>query len=1561
MNIFGSHKKNPLLYATFASKQGSTNYNIDLVHMRKFLLLLISVITFQFAGVQKASATHMMGADITYTCVKDYVFKVQIKVYRDCRGIPLGGIGGTIRCVKSNAAINFSPTKSTIRDITPVCASASKRCNPPNSGFGQEGIEEHTYEITIDFNKAPYSNFKNCCEIRIETGQCCRNGAISTGAANQNFFTYATIDICKAKCNSSPNLTTEPIAYLCCDQPFFFNNGASDFEGDSISYSFADPLRGWNQSIGYNSGYAKDIPFDVYFPPRRKHPYNNPNADPPEGIYLDEESGDLIFTPTDCNEVTVLVLEMKEWRKDSTGKWQIISVTRRDVQMVVRQCPGNNPPQIKGSNNHSVCAGSQICFKISSDDKAYVPPPPLPKGKDDTVTLTWNRGIPGATFKIVDPTARLQEAEFCWTPKREDARSLPYQFTVTARDDACPLNAVTVRAFRVRVKQLAEATRDIDTLVCGEYSVNAIPIDGFEGTPDYTWTLRDSNSKVILNPKTARFTSNNFYRSTLKQDTIKFGKGGKYIIQLDLNNLGVNCPSVYLDTLVVPPQLEVDLALGPDTFVCAGAVLRLQPRLANGIQPFKYKWYRPVVHEDGDTLSYLDVAPFTKDTSYFLEVTDDNGCKEGDSIRVFLKENPVITLPPDKQICDYDDYLVIPNLDTAYWLDPDDSTFLRQGDTLQKEWTFNGAWFADTDTILTEFEGQYVLTVTDSLGCTDIDTFNLLVNDPIIPDAGPDQTLCWDDLMVLVGNGLDTVGPGRTGTYNWSDISTSPPLKVFKGSEDTLSFKIRTTTTFEMEIAQAEDTLTCYGYDTVTVNVNALPVLTMPANQKVCCDAGLITLQVSARAEPDGGVWSCREDPSLVTGNQFYTDGACNPTATSNYTLIYTYTSPSTGCVNKDSIRMTVAPLPRVELEPYIFACQDAVEVDLDDYVIRPINQSLGKAEWKCLDCGTYSTNDLIYNAGSSFLPDFKLRVGENVYTLVNPDADTLMLEYTFQNGDGCFNKDTIAVYIVKVPKITFNGPNPVCENYGLLPMNQQTGVFPSGGSWTCVDTGGIYSPCTNLVWGTKDTLNVIYGNSKPGLYYLRYNLGGACPVWRDTTMRIHPLPVVKVNPSTYVDGGLSIRTDRQICETDGNVNLNATPPGGIWSSDPVAAGMISGTRFITDNAPRNQVINLVYSYTNPSTGCQNADSTDITVQPMPTVEILTPEIDTCREPNLTVEYLADYANTSGITWFVTPATNVSIADNRANPTNVTFNASNDSTNQFIVIAQTDAGDACPATSAVKLIRIHPIPDAEIVPDVEDGCQPLPVNFDILVNNKVNSTNSTYNWDFGDGNTGTGLPTTHTFNTPGTNDVSVQMISEYGCDTILNFPIDVYPLPTAAFTPTPRSTTAALPKFSFNNESNVNPILGSTIVLNEWDFGDPLTNDDTSTRRNAGWFYGADTATYQVTLKVTTNYGCTDSTFDFVQVGPDILVYIPNAFSPDGSGPLTNDRFRVVASGFKTYEMIIFNRWGEKLFESTDITEGWDGNYQGQPCQQDVYAYLAKFTNFKGEEFVYDGTITLIR
>ena len=102
---------------------------------------------------------------------------------------------------------------------------------------------------------------------------------------------------------------------------------------------------------------------------------------------------------------------------------------------------------------------------------------------------------------------------------------MPYTFTVTARDDACPLNAVSVRAFRVKVKPRAQATIDIDTMDCGVYPLEADLIDGFKGTASYNWTILDSNKNIVFNKKTAAFKSSGNFLSTSKQDTIRFRKG----------------------------------------------------------------------------------------------------------------------------------------------------------------------------------------------------------------------------------------------------------------------------------------------------------------------------------------------------------------------------------------------------------------------------------------------------------------------------------------------------------------------------------------------------------------------------------------------------------------------------------------------------------------------------------------------------------------------------------------------------------------------------------------------------------------------------------------------------------------------------------------------------------------------------------------------------------------------------------------------------------------------------------------------------------------------------
>jgi gliding motility-associated-like protein len=65
--------------------------------------------------------------------------------------------------------------------------------------------------------------------------------------------------------------------------------------------------------------------------------------------------------------------------------------------------------------------------------------------------------------------------------------------------------------------------------------------------------------------------------------------------------------------------------------------------------------------------------------------------------------------------------------------------------------------------------------------------------------------------------------------------------------------------------------------------------------------------------------------------------------------------------------------------------------------------------------------------------------------------------------------------------------------------------------------------------------------------------------------------------------------------------------------------------------------------------------------------------------------------------------------------------------------------------------------------------------------------------------------------------------------------------------------------------------------------------------------------------------------------------FVPNAFTPNGDG--TNNQFLAVGSNVKDFEMLIFNRWGEQIFRSTDIGTGWDGKYNSHLVQEDVYVY----------------------
>lgn len=126
-----------------------------------------------------------------------------------------------------------------------------------------------------------------------------------------------------------------------------------------------------------------------------------------------------------------------------------------------------------------------------------------------------------------------------------------------------------------------------------------------------------------------------------------------------------------------------------------------------------------------------------------------------------------------------------------------------------------------------------------------------------------------------------------------------------------------------------------------------------------------------------------------------------------------------------------------------------------------------------------------------------------------------------------------------------------------------------------------------------------------------------------------------------------------------------------------------------------------------------------------------------------------------------------------------------------------------------------------------------------------------------------------------------------------------------------------------------------------WDFDDSTTSTNYSTSHN---FDNTTAGGYYVTLYGISEYGCVDSASVVIQVRVELLYYIPNTFTPDGDE--FNQTFQpVFESGFDAHDwnMTIYNRWGEIVFESNDHSVGWDGTYGGEIVQQGTYTYKIEF------------------
>jgi gliding motility-associated-like protein len=280
----------------------------------------------------------------------------------------------------------------------------------------------------------------------------------------------------------------------------------------------------------------------------------------------------------------------------------------------------------------------------------------------------------------------------------------------------------------------------------------------------------------------------------------------------------------------------------------------------------------------------------------------------------------------------------------------------------------------------------------------------------------------------------------------------------------------------------------------------------------------------------------------------------------------------------------------------------------------------------------------------------------------------------------------------------------------------------------------------------------------------------------------------------------------------------------------------------------------------------------------------------------------------------------------------------------------TGTANNCPDDETITItVNPNPVVDFEAIP--ASGCTPLTVQFNDL-STVSSGTNIGWLWEANANSISDQQNDSYTFTTAGSYDVTLTVTSDQGCITTLthNNLVTVNPLPLAQFTASPEWTQITSPEITFTDLSTGAPVQW------EWDFG----TGDISSVQNPVYSF-ADTGTYNVMLTIENQFGCTDNIEVTVVIAPYFTLYVPTAFTPDDNG--LNDVFLPQGKYLRDYQLRIFNRWGEQVFESFDPTQGWNGKDRitGRELPPAVYVYRISARDDHSRPQDFKGTVTLLR
>lgn len=818
------------------------------------------------------------------------------------------------------------------------------------------------------------------------------------------------------------------------------------------------------------------------------------------------------------------------------------------------------------------------------------------------------------------------------------------------------------------------------------------------------------------------------------------------------------------------------------------------------------------------------------------------------------------------------------------------------------------------DSTLTPGTTTYTVTMIDQVvsNCDQVKTIKVTVGASFTVKTS-DVTICEGESATLTASGADD--------YSWlPGPHTGPSITVTPA----------VTTTYT--VTGKSNTATCPGDDKAeaTVTVKLKPVV----------DVKDMTICKGDTAKLDGAVTQGGSTGSWVGGT-----GKFIP----NRSVLTAGYFPSAAEITAGSVQLTL------ESEDPAGPCPSQSKT-MTLTIVPSVTADAGKDDTICEGStvtlagkfGGAATGGKWSGGAGTFSPD--ANTPEAIYTPGAADITSGKVTLTFSatnatNASCPGGMDQKIIIINKKPVVDAGPQQTICfGTYATLAgsiSGGATSITWSGGN-------GIFQP-NNKSLTPKYTPSSAEMSAGKITLTITTNASGKCAAATDTaTIIINPLATINAGP----DQVTCVGTPVQLAGTVGGGAISGTWSGGTGTYNPDNQ---TANAVYTPSAAEQKSGKIILTFTSndPPGPCPAvSDMMSISIDQLP-VATAGDSRSICAGDAIKLNGKVTGAAASG-TW----SGGQGIFNKNNNDLTGTYKPTPQeiAAGKVTLILTTNKVGLCPVDIDSVTHIIHAIPLVKFAVDTPMACPPHCVNF-IDSSTVVGGNINKWFWNFGIDSAKIKNPKGICFEKPGKYDVSLTVVSDKQCKATLKKDVYIitYPKPHAEFTANPWQVNLYDPTIQFHDQSS------SDVVTWVWNLGDGKIISPKN--KNPLHKYEVNLPyTYFVKLFVVNDHGCVDSIVHPVEVLPEFTFYIPNAFTPTSSDGI-NDTFFGKGVGIVDYHIWIFDRWGNMIFNTTTISEGWDGRAHNgaEIAQQDVYVWKVQLKDIFGKRHEYIGTVTLVK